>query len=156
MTVRDWAWLADRVVIDDRTQCWEWMRSRTASGYGEFSAVSHGRRAHGLAHRLALELRLGRPLGPGMCALHRCDNPPCCNPAHLFEGTRVENNRDRAAKGRSAALKGSRNGSAKLTAEAVAQIRRDLSAGRTGASLAVEHGVTAALISRIKLGRNWT
>lgn len=72
--------------------CWPFMGYRMASGYG--------RNRHGYTHRYALELHLGRPLLPGMEACHTCDNPPCCNPAHLFEGTRLANEQDKTAKGR--------------------------------------------------------
>ena len=72
--------------------CWPWTGPRHSAGYGLF------RRQY--AHRLALESALGRPLGSGMEACHSCDNPPCCNPAHLFEGTHQDNVRDMAAKGR--------------------------------------------------------
>jgi len=99
--LRDEAWLAARTRLMP-SGCIEWTKGRTPDGYGDFSFITPDRkRGHGLANRLALELRLGRPLRPGMCALHTCDNPPCCNAEHLFEGTRADNNLDRARKGRS-------------------------------------------------------
>lgn len=52
-----------------------------------------------LAHRMAYELTYG-PLGPDECALHKCDNRPCCRPDHLFKGSIAENNADKVAKGR--------------------------------------------------------
>src|SRR3990167_4058917 len=76
--------------------CWIWTASRNDGGYGSFKVDGkHGRAV--LAHRYAYESRVA-PLVDGQCALHRCDNPPCCNPLHLFGGSRDDNNKDRASK----------------------------------------------------------
>lgn len=61
----------------------------------------YGTRGHRYAHREALEQKLGRPIKPGYGALHHCDNPPCIEPVHLFEGTNADNVHDMIAKGRS-------------------------------------------------------
>lgn len=74
--------------------CWEWQGFRNSQGYG---AGKHKKET--LAHRISFILHHG-PLLEGMCVLHRCDNPPCVNPDHLFIGDRNINNKDRAAKGR--------------------------------------------------------
>ena len=77
--------------------CWPWLGKRqTGGGYGTF--VRRGVTIY--AHRRALELSIGRDLAADEHALHRCDNPPCINPAHLFVGTNADNIRDRDAKGR--------------------------------------------------------
>lgn len=78
--------------------CLEWMRSRNGKGYGK---VRRGGRAY-YVHRLALEARLGRPIAPGMLACHTCDNPPCFEPEHLYEGSAADNTADIYARGRRA------------------------------------------------------
>lgn len=74
--------------------CWEWQAARNNKGYGQFG---RGRRLF-LAHRVAWEIWYGS--APSQCLLHRCDNPACVRPDHLFEGSIADNNRDMATKGR--------------------------------------------------------
>lgn len=87
-----------------RECCWEYQGSRNKKGYGKFS-VRRG--AWEIASRVAWQLIYG-PLAGSVCVLHKCDNPPCCNPLHLFIGTIADNNSDMRAKGHSAV--GDRNG----------------------------------------------
>ena len=74
--------------------CWEWQKSRNLKGYGYFQTL--GQR---LAHRVSYIIHNGE-FDKKLCVLHRCDNPPCVNPDHLFLGTVNDNNKDRHAKGR--------------------------------------------------------
>lgn len=74
--------------------CWEWLGARDPRGYGRFQAEGHKR-----AHRAAWALFRG-PIPAGLLVCHHCDNPPCCNPDHLFVGTMSDNIRDGYVKGR--------------------------------------------------------
>jgi HNH endonuclease len=88
--------------------CWPWMGALNADGYGVIRGEDPPVKEHDgkrraplvLAHRVALSLALGRPLRPGMLALHRCDTPRCCRPRHLREGDHQDNVDDMIAKGR--------------------------------------------------------
>lgn len=102
--------------------CWEWRGSRMG-GYGV--KMSSGKNVR--VHRLVYALYNG-PIPPGLIILHLCDNPPCCNPAHLSCGTHRDNILDAYSKGRAKGFasgvqrRGSQNRSAKLTEEQVMEI----------------------------------
>jgi hypothetical protein len=133
-------------------ECWPWMGGRSPSGYGRVYVDGRNTRAN----RVALELHLGRPLAPGMKSCHSCDTPPCCNPAHLFEGTDAENVADKVAKGRQAA--GMRNAAARLTPEIVRQIRSEYVPRAIGAglrALASKYGVHHTTVADIVNGDTW-
>lgn len=82
----------------DPDECWPWTGTCDPSGYGRIS-TQHGRSPR-RTNRVCLELKLGRPIAVGMRACHDCDNPPCCNPKHLYEGTQKRNIGDMIERGR--------------------------------------------------------
>lgn len=77
-----------------RTRCWLWTGATNYKGYGVFAVD----RVSELAHRVSWFIECGR--WPTPCGLHKCDNPPCVRPSHLFEGTQADNLQDAIAKGR--------------------------------------------------------
>ena len=79
--------------------CWPWNGYITPNGYGQTRIGGRGSKAT-LAHRLSWLVNVGE-ISDGMHVLHKCDNPPCCNPNHLFLGTNLDNIMDRVAKNRS-------------------------------------------------------
>lgn len=132
--------------------CWEWTLSKTWNGYGRFSLTP----AKGVrAHRFAWEMTNG-PIPDGMCVCHKCDNPLCVRPDHLFLGTHKDNARDRERKGRGGDLKGENGPVAKLKNEQVAHIRwarKELKLSQY--KLAAMFRVSQQQISRIVRGENW-
>lgn len=80
--------------------CWEWQASRNHSGYGSFGL---GYTMRG-AHRIAYAIANGGELPEGQLVRHKCDNPPCCNPAHLEIGTAKDNTNDMMERGRHGTL----------------------------------------------------
>lgn len=78
------------------TACWPWMGANSTHGYGSLAQGGVTYRTH----RLSLSRKLGRDLSAEEQACHHCDNPPCCNPAHLFVGSARDNSRDMLRKGR--------------------------------------------------------
>jgi hypothetical protein len=96
------------------------------------------------------------PIADGLFVCHKCDNPPCCNPAHLFIGTHQDNMDDCRAKGRKARVRGSKRGQAKLSEWQAKDILRSVAEGVTHQSLARKYGVSRTLIGRVANGKLWT
>lgn len=132
------------------TPCIEWTGARNVKGYGARQWRGHVRRAH----RVAWEEANG-PIPDGMMVLHRCDNPPCVNVAHLFLGTAADNTADMIAKGRRASVAGEKNAKAKLTLDQVRSIREAHAAGVSNATQARTYGVTRSTIRHIVIGLTW-
>jgi len=87
--------IESRILIDETTGCWNWQGSINTGGYGTIAI----RRKTRTLHRLNYERLVGE-IPKGICVLHKCDNPRCCNPEHLFLGTQADNIRDMHEKGR--------------------------------------------------------
>ena len=154
----EWIWV--RCVPEPNTGCWLWLGAVDGCGYGKIQrATPSGTRNYGI-HRLAFQLAHG-PVPAGHVVMHRCDNPPCVNPAHLTHGTVADNAHDRDRKGRRRSyalppLYGEDHGQAKLTAFAVSEARRRHAAGETIAALAAENGVTGAAMGLAIRRKTWS
>lgn len=132
------------------TGCWEWQRRRNAKGYGCIT-VATGTTL--LAHRVSYSLfRSDVPRNMMVC--HHCDNPSCCNPMHLFIGTRQDNMDDMKRKGRSPAGMASPN--SKLTDADVMEIRRRYAAGDRTEDIGATFGIKARNVSWVATGKSWS
>ena len=128
---------------DDPDACWGWSAALFESGYPAIAAEPPSR-AMLLGHRVSYELHVG-PIPPELCCLHRCDVRSCTNPAHLFLGTKADNNHDKIAKGRQPC--GEAHHLAKLT-QAQADLIRAIHAGKASMQqIAALFGVSRALVS---------
>ena len=134
--------------------CWFWTGGTVGSGYG----IAHDQGKHRLIHRAMWE-RTNGAIPAGMFVLHRCDVPCCVNPAHLFIGSILDNNRDRESKGRGGQLTGAshKRPTAKLNAAQVEEIKKRLENPYHGIgnALAKEYGISQAVISGIRHGTGW-
>jgi hypothetical protein len=130
--------------------CWEWSGSRDPHGYGRIQRGGrHG--GHVKAHRASYEMHHG-PIPDGLVVRHKCDNPPCCNPAHLEVGTMRDNSRDMAARGRSAAQRGHDNGRTKVPDVAIVAMRERCARGEIPREVAAAYGVTEKWLSAVLRG----
>jgi len=107
--------------VDKTDYCWIWLGSKDKSGYGHFFVDSFKRTPKG-AHRVSYELNVGE-IPHGLCVLHKCDNPSCVNPEHLWLGTKLDNAKDKINKGRDIYLRGQDSWASKLTKNKVKRIR---------------------------------
>lgn len=139
--------------------CWPWTGARDQDGYGIFWDGTYrpsGAGRYVRVTRWTYEQFVG-PIEGNKNLCHRCDNPPCVNPGHLFLGTHAENHADREAKGRGRRKHGATHVGAKLTDEQVRAIRSRYAAGGvTQRRLAAEFGVSNQLVSTIVRRKVWT
>ena len=141
--------LFGRAVRVNSTGCLEFRYGHRKGGYGSLMV----NRKRTPAHRAAWELANSRKLSSEEMVCHRCDNPPCIEPTHLFVGDVIVNADDMVAKDR--ALRGSSNPRAKLTLPAVQDILARIAAGEQQKALAREYGVTPQAVYLIKTGQKW-
>lgn len=130
---------------EPNTGCWLWLGTFKDDRYGCF----RGERAH----RAAWEL-FNAAVPAGLFVLHRCDQPACVNPAHLFLGTHAENMADMTSKGRSGRCAGERHGQARLNDERVRLIRAN-AAELSQRELAKRHGVSQRAVLKILNRETW-
>ena len=158
--------------------CWPYLDFRDSNGYGSFKLDGAGKRAH----RIAWAITSG-PIPDGMFVCHSCDNPPCCNPTHLWLGTSAENTRDRHQKGRDAkgpthgtvtrpernargdrhgsrlhperVVRGERSHNAKLTDEIVRDIRHMHASGVRIIRLSERYDVSPGTIDFVVRRKTW-
>jgi len=151
-TTRNWQKrYEENLYVGAPDMCWEYALT-DSDGYGRI--LVEGKRIG--AHRLAWEIENG-PIPDGMCICHHCDNPSCCNPAHLFLGTHTDNAHDRDKKGRGGSARGSKVGGAKLTSDDVRKIRALYSTGKyTQRLLAGQFGVASNTVCYIVNRKLWT
>lgn len=144
-----------RFVMGEVGKCWEWPGEKIKRGYGTISVWNGKKRvARSLAHRVSWEAFHGEPPPASGVVCHSCDNPPCCNPEHLFVGTQADNLKDMWSKGRGhTANTGVGNmGSAKLQKSQVLSIRNSSEGDR---DTALQFGVSRRTVRDIKSRRTW-
>lgn len=131
-------------------KCWQWKGTLFSKGYGRLCGV-------GYAHRISWMIHVGE-IPSGLCVCHKCDNPSCVNPDHLFLGTNADNMKDKVDKGRSSRCLGEHHGRSKLTDADVLAIRSLYLEGSREfglSSLAEIFGISTSTTNRIVKRKIW-
>jgi hypothetical protein len=139
--------LWSRIEVKGPDECWPWVGS-CSHGYGGFTFLGEPYKA---AREALKELKGDSELH----ALHSCDNPPCCNPSHLFWGTPKDNSDDKIAKGRHNGPKGDTHGKAVINSAKAKEIKLLLQQGARQKDIAAIFNVKVSVITDIKRGHSW-
>ena len=141
--------IMSNVLVSLDTRCWNWMLFVNAAGYGRIRLRNPRRQAY--AHRASYEAFHG-PVPDGLNVLHKCDNPSCVNPDHLFAGTQKQNIIDCRDKGRLVDNRGQKHGMAKLTEDQVREIRKWTGSYASGGRY---FGLSEATVRNIIQRKSW-
>jgi hypothetical protein len=146
--------LLNGIEVNRETGCWEWRRAINSRGRGTLTVARRTVTAARLAYSLFI-----RELGHREFACHKCDNPLCINPSHLFPGSQLDNMRDCSRKGRIrtpiVSFKGEANPACRLSAEDVTEVRNMLSGGIKQRVIALRFRISQSQVSNIKRGVAW-
>lgn len=147
-----------KYIKGDPNDCWEWMAGKSPCGYGRMSV--NGKNTG--AHRVAYMLHTSKKIPIGLFVCHKCDNPPCVNPEHLFLGTRSDNMKDCTTKKRSALqqrpwlTQGEKHPLAKLTVRICKEIiKKRILQKKTLTTIGNDYGISASHVSQIVKGYLW-
>jgi hypothetical protein len=158
MTIVDYVPFVERMIsrwaiIGAANECWPYTGHCFVKSKG-------GRMTYGRVELNKQRLRVHRAvwmivhgdIPDGLCVLHSCDNPLCCNPSHLFLGTQADNIRDKMEKGRHRVVYGEDCGSSKITMEIAQQIREIKGTQR---AIAARFGLSQGAVHAIRTGKTW-
>lgn len=132
--------------------CWWWTASRNKAGYGILNFAGKSK----LAHRVAWELQNDAKIPDGLSACHRCDQPACVNPRHIYLGTHQDNANDATERGRWNHKRGEDNAVSKLTNKDVREIVARFNNGESGRAIAADYDIGSSVVHNIMSGKTWS
>lgn len=144
---------SEKFIKGSEDDCWNWAGAKKRKGYGAMKLSGDSVSAHRIAYFLS-----EGAIPEGLYVCHRCDNPACVNPSHLFLGTPLQNTQDMHSKGRQRYVgqKGRRNPRAELSEKQVKKIIGLIAKGHTNKAIAQRFGVSHSTVSLIRLGKSWS
>jgi hypothetical protein len=146
--------LKDRIIFwskkDDKTGCWNWQGARNSDGYGNTTIDNKSVGAHRAAY-----MAFKGEIPKGMSICHKCDNPACCNPDHLFLGTHTDNIRDMHVKGRANICHGEKCGQSKISRKDAVSIYVSQFLGIPTKELSKKYGIVRDYVRYIQRKKSW-
>jgi hypothetical protein len=143
-------WSKVEIGVVRKGKCWPWTAGTDECGYGKFRIAGKSY----MSHRIVFQLIKG-DIPNDLCVCHVCDNPPCCNPDHMWLGTFEDNMVDKVKKGRCGSTRGEANHRAKLTDVQVYEIREFIKQNISIPKIAKKYGLGKSTIYSIKYGISW-
>lgn len=151
--------LWSKVDVKSQDECWPWKGYKNEEGYGRTWIDDKGYYAHRVIFNLAFPnvIQLSAPNNTDETGflLHKCDNPSCCNPSHLFVGNLADNMADKVKKGRSPDFSGDNGPRCKLTMEQATEIRQKRKYGISARQLALDYGISLSSIKTLLAGKSY-
>lgn len=156
-------------IFSPSNECWNWGGEKTHHGYGycRFGRRKRKGQFRELAHRLSFRIHNGKDIPPKMCVCHKCDNPLCVNPLHLFLGTDKDNSDDKVRKGRQSrgtkhgiatklnCPRGEKHPASKFTDEDIKNVFQLRESGLTYREIAKSFNVDFTCIYKIIKKKRW-
>ena len=143
----------DKVQKTKKDKCWIWLACKDKNGYGQFYLNGKSEKSHRVSYMLANRCSILKNFN----ILHKCDNPCCVNPKHLFLGTQKDNVKDMIHKGRRSDTKGNANGHAKINDQDVIEIKRLFHEDKLNQTqISQLYPINNRMISRIITGQAWS
>ena len=140
----------EKFIPEPKSGCWIWTATKSEDGYGKF----YFHPTYERSHRASWMFYVGE-IPNGLFVLHKCDNPSCVNPYHLFLGTNDDNIKDMVKKGRQRALRGSKHKNAKVTEKDVIEMRKLSESGLSQYKIAEMFGICKSMANYICNRTNW-
>lgn len=153
-TEKDIARFWSKVNIKSENECWEWQKFTTPLGYGMFGLNKKDWQPRYFSHRVSYLLK-DSSFDQSLFVCHKCDNPKCVNPNHLFLGTAKDNNLDKVSKNRQAKGRSSDNELIKINQEIADEIRKLQKQGLTYKELCDKFNLAKSTISYIVNNKIW-
>lgn len=147
--------LIDRIRVKSEQECWEWTGPKHEFGYGQICIGDYGKVSRPLSLQKIVWSILFGQVPKGLIIRHKCDNPPCCNPFHLEPGTQMDNMHDKIRRGRANWALGEKQGTAKLKAHQIPEIRALAASGMTQRALAKQYNIGLTCINHIIHRKLW-
>lgn len=143
------------IMRPELSQCWQWTGYKSPAGYGRLFIFTRGKRNNDVRIATQVSYALHTGTWPSNFVLHKCDNPRCVNPDHLYLGSQKQNAVDRCTRGRSNTVHGARNGKTKISEATALELIRLRAEGMPFKQIAGKFNLSINTVHGIVYGKRW-